>query len=442
MKLLIYTTHFSNRLDYIFQQVFSRWLGLSIEWTHQLEMYRSYSGPKLQYGQKSLFANDFLLAACPLLFQKGTQKNPLFPVVYNKIPAFFATDIPRAVFPFDILATIFFHLSRYEEYLPFQSDAHGRFPASESWAYRNNQLQRPIVDLLVIELKKTLQKAFPELVFRPTTFKFQPTYDVDMAWSFRHKGWKRAIGGYVNDLRQGQLLYLKHRIRTHLGLQTDPFQTFDQLMNWQRRFTTKAIYFFLLSDYGTFDKNNQVDATDFQQLIQTVALDSDVGIHPSYQSSEQPHFLSIEKKRLGNILQENVTRSRQHYLKLNFPDTYQQLLANGIQEDYSMGYAMETGFRAGTAQPFYWYDLAQKESTHLLIHPFQVMDVTLKEYLKLSPTEAIQRIDQLISNVQSVNGIFCSLWHNSSFSELDGWDDWERVYIHVLEKANNLSMSA
>ncbi|MEM1124954.1 MAG: polysaccharide deacetylase family protein, partial [Bacteroidota bacterium] len=437
MKLLLYTAHYSNRLDYIFQQVFVRWLGLSIEWTHQTEMYRNYQGPKLHYGQKSLFSDDFLLAACPLLFQKGIQKNRLFPVMYNKIPAFFATDTPHAVFPFDMLATIFFHISRYEEYQPFEPDTHGRFPASESWAYQNNQLQRPIVDLLILELKKALQQAFPELIFRPTSFQFQPTYDVDMAWSFRHKGWRRAIGGYFNDLRQGQFTYLKHRIRTHLGLQTDPFQTFDQLMGWQRRFPTKAIYFFLLADYGPFDKNNLVDATNFQQLIQTVALDSDVGIHPSYQASEQPQFLPIEKKRLEKVLQKTVTRSRQHYLMLTFPDTYRQLLANGIKEDYSMGYAMETGFRAGTAQSFYWYDLVREESTDLLVHPFQVMDVTLKEYLKLSPLEATQRIDHLITAVQSVNGTFCSLWHNSSFSELDDWGDWERVYLYLLEKANS-----
>ena len=67
------------------------------------------------------------------------------------------------------------------------------------------------------------------------------------------------------------------------------------------------------------------------------------------------------------------------------------------------------------------------------IYPFQVMEVTLKEYLKLSPEAAKIHIQQLIATTKSVNGVFCSLWHNSSFSELEGWNDWENVYVDMLE---------
>ncbi len=433
MKLLFYASTYPPRLQYACQQVFTNWLGLQINWTNDAIHYKKYNGPKLNYSNKALEINDFLLPKSTLLFENSLNKCPLFPIWYNKIPALFPISHPNAVFPFDFLATIFFHLSRYEEYLPFQADQHGRFPASESWAYQNDCLHLPIVDLLIIELKSQLKKKYPGLIFKSQQFQFLPTYDIDMAWAFRHKGWKRSIGGYANDLLKGQFKSLKNRVKTHLFLQKDPFQTFDWLDGINRKFNLTPIYFFLLGDYAAYDKNNLVTANSFQELIQIIASLYDIGIHPSYQSSGQIAIIHKEKQRLADMTQQTIARSRQHFLKLHLPATYRQLIQAGIQADYSMGYAMTTGFRAGTSLPFYWYDLAAEKRTKLSIQPFQVMEVTLKEYLKLNPEAAKKHIQQLIATTKSVKGVFCSLWHNSSFSELEGWNGWENVYVDMLE---------
>ncbi len=433
MKVLLYTTTYPPRLQYVCQQIFEHWLGLQIDWTKNIEQYKNHIGFKLNYGDEPLVVNDFLLPKSTLLFENSLKKYPLFPLWYNKIPALFAVSVPNARFPFDLLATIFFHLSRYEEHLPYQADAHGRFPASESWAYQNNCLQIPIVDLLVVELKKALIKKFPTIVFKPQRFQFSPTYDIDMAWAFQHKGWKRAIGGYFNDIKKGQLTSLKSRFKTHFLFRKDPFQVFDWLDGLHRKFNLAPTYFFLMGDYGPYDKNNLVTAKPFQALIKTIANLYKIGIHPSYQAAGHPLVMEKEKERLAQITQQTIQRSRQHYLKLNLPQTYRQLIQAGIQADYSMGYAMDIGFRAGTSLPFYWYDLTAETSTELLLNPFQVMEVTLKEYLKLSPEEATLAIQELIQNIKSVNGIFCSLWHNSSFSELESWNEWKNVYVDMLE---------
>jgi len=433
MNLLFYTKTTTSRLKYVCKQVFSDWLGLSISYTNSDIEYQNHIGIKVNYSNNSLISNDFFLAKNTLLFENKIKDAPFFPVVYNKIPALFPINHSDAVFPFDLLATIFFHLSRYEEYGTFQADRHGRFPASESWAYQNSCLQKPIVNLLVEELKKELKKRFPAIKFKEQVFQFQPTYDIDMAWAFRHKGWKRAIGGYANDLLKGQFVSLKNRLKTHFFLQKDPFQKFDFLENLSRKFDLAPIYFFLLGDYGLYDKNNSVTSSIFQNLIQQLAYSNKIGTHPSYQSIGVSSIIQKEKQRLAEITNQEIQRSRQHYLTLYFPKTYQLLLENGITEDYSMGYAMDTGFRAGTALPFYWYDLEKETATNLLVHPFQVMEVTLKEYLHLTPTAAQERIQQLITSTKAVNGTFCSLWHNSSFSELDEWNDWEQVYVDMVE---------
>ena len=63
------------------------------------------------------------------------------------------------------------------------------------------------------------------------------------------------------------------------------------------------------------------------------------------------------------------------------------------------------------------------------------MDVTLQQYLKLSPEQAFVQSVNLIKEIKSVGGTFVSLWHNSSFSNEKKWDGWKRVYERILEVA-------
>lgn len=93
-----------------------------------------------------------------------------------------------------------------------------------------------------------------------------------------------------------------------------------------------------------------------------------------------------------------------------------------------MGYAEQTGFRAGTARTFKWFNLRKNETTDLVIHPFVYMDGTLKEYLNLSPKEAVLRIAQLYKEVQKFGGAFCFLWHNETIGGYQHWKDYHSVF--------------
>jgi len=135
---------------------------------------------------------------------------------------------------------------------------------------------------------------------------------------------------------------------------------------------------------------------------------------------------------LEKIVDLPITDSRQHFLKLRFPETYRRLIAAGIQVDYSMGYADDTGFRAGMGVPFPWYDLKREECTALMIHPFVAMDVTLQQYLGLHAEEALARIKDLHQEVSSLGGPLCLLWHNSSFYGEAGWVGWKEMYEEML----------
>ena len=133
------------------------------------------------------------------------------------------------------------------------------------------------------------------------------------------------------------------------------------------------------------------------------------------------------------ITGRDVTRSRFHFIRFSMPDSYRCLVNAGITEDYSMGYPDEPGFRAGIARPYYFYDLISDRQTNLKIFPFMVMDVTLYQYKNMGPDEAGQSIGRLVENVRSVDGVFVSLWHNSSLQDKPEWEGWRRVFETMLK---------
>jgi hypothetical protein len=121
---------------------------------------------------------------------------------------------------------------------------------------------------------------------------------------------------------------------------------------------------------------------------------------------------------------------------MTLPDSYNVLMDNGIMHDYTMGYADEPGFRAGTGTPYPFFDLDSDSETALTIHPFAVMDSTLYYYKKMSWDEAEKVYYQLLEELKTVGGVCSVLWHNQSLCESFGWQGWRGVYERVLDKAD------
>jgi hypothetical protein len=101
-----------------------------------------------------------------------------------------------------------------------------------------------------------------------------------------------------------------------------------------------------------------------------------------------------------------------------------------------MGYASHPGFRAGISMPFPFFDISRDEAASLLIHPITVMDVTMRDYLRLSPDKSLELIEDLVRSVRSVNGEFISLWHNESLGETGRWLGWRRVFEKMVSMAS------
>lgn len=431
--LLILVPKETNRLHFTMQLMLTRLLGLEVAYTNDVYFFETYDGPKFSYGV-SVDKKYLFFETNGLLFESRISGKELRHFTFEGSLVFFPVQDPNSALPFDLFAATFYLVSRYEEYLPHIRDNHSRFLASGSDAYQQGYLHKPLVNIWSLKIKEILHEWFKDLKFTTPVYSFVPTIDIDAAYAYKNKGITRAFGGIIKAFQSRDYDEVRHRIRTLMRIEHDPFDTFELQMQLQKKYNYKPIYFVLLADYGPNDKNIPYNNRYFQRLIRYLADYAEIGIHPSYASSLQPSLMVMESNRLSKILKREVEHSRQHFLKLTLPETYRNLINNDIIHDYTMGYAEVPGFRASICTPFTFFDLDQDSQTNLLIHPFAVMDGTLHDYMKLSPQKAIETIFELLAEVKKVGGTFMPLWHNTSLNEESDWKGWLDVFVTMAEE--------
>ena len=432
--LLIYLPSITKRSKYVFELIFKNEFGLEYITTSDIQNFKAHQQEKINYSLLRV-GEEIFIKASSLLFEQSIKKINVPIETKHNVPVLFPDD--AGDIDFDIFAAVFYMVSRYEEYLPFIPDEHGRFKASESLAYKNNFLQYPVVNIWLQHLKDILQNKYPSLQCKPSSFKAIVTYDIDIAYAYKGRSLFRMAGATARDVLTLKFTNIFKRMRS-LFYSKDPWDTYAFLQEIILQKKLSSIYFFLLGDYSRYDKNIKYDHPLMKALVNKISAFSDIGIHPSYKSSVTPEKILIEKSRLEQITNKIITKSRQHYLRFNLPDTYNQILEAGITEDYSMGFTGMPGFRAGTCTPFYFYDLKNEMATGLKIFPISFMEGTFIYYQKLKPKESFEIIFSLINEIDKVDGTFISIWHNDTVSDDGMYKGWKWVHDEMIKKISEI----
>lgn len=433
--LLIYTPKITSRHKYIFKLFFNEIHQIKFQITEREDEFKAFDGAKLNYSNTS-FEDEIFIESIGLLNEKGINQQDINVSPQNNIPAFFQSQSDSSM-GFDVFSASFYLVSRYEEYLPFVKDIHQRFQAESSLAYKHDFLQKPLINIWAKSLMQKIKQKHPDLEVISPTYNYISTIDIDNAFYYLEKGFVRSLAGFFASIFSFDFNGIQQRFAVLLGKQKDPYDTYDAQLKLQKEYNLKVIYFILLADYGLNDKNISFTKRKFQLLIKRLADYASIGIHPSYGSNTNFAKLPKEIKRLEGITKREVTKSRQHFLKLTLPETYNQLVDFGIRDDYTMGFASAIGFRASICSAYTFYNLDTETILPIKIHPFAVMDATLLYYLKLSPEQSLTQISALIEEVKNVNGTFISLWHNDTFSNYKQWKGWESVYKEMIKVAKS-----
>ena len=428
--LLIYLAKKTYRCDYVFDLILKNEFGIEYRLTTDIATFQEHSEEKINYSDSKI-SNEFFIKSASLLFENEIKKQEIRVEQKHGIKVLFPNDNDNL--GFDIFSSVFYLVSRYEEYLPFIPDESGRFKAEDSLAFKNDFLEIPVVDIWINNFKIALQNKFPSLQINRSSFNAVMTYDIDVAYKYRGRDFLRTTGSVIKDILSFKIKNIGRRIGVLRGHKKDPWDVYSYITKTIVTNNLNAVFFFLVADKSKHDRNLNYQQPVMKRLVTDVAKSSEIGIHPSFYSSSIPEKIITEKERLEHLSGKIITKSRQHYLKFILPDSYNFLLAAGITEDYSMGFAQMPGFRAGTCKPFYFYDLKNEKATALKLFPITFMESTVMN--NSSNTEqAYQKIVSLLEEVKKVNGTFISLWHNHTISETLEYKEWRKVHERMIQK--------
>jgi hypothetical protein len=336
----------------------------------------------------------------------------------------------------DILGTIFFFLSRFEEAVLPDRDRHDRFPATASLAWKAGFLYRPIVDEHVEALRTMMAWLWPSLEIKRRKGTVRISCDVDQP--FDRMG--RNPISLLRVLRHE--LFLKPRppiaalraanfFASLFGIHRfDPYYTFDWYMDVCERHGRRAAFYFIADhSAGAIDGTYQIGEPRIVALIRQLATRGhEIGMHGSYDSYLDGARVRKERARLEDAcnkagLEAPVRGNRQHYLRWSTTETPDHLDEAGFDYDTSGSFADRPGFRYGTAHPFPMWSWKRQAPLRLMQRPLVAMECSILAdgYLGLGHTEeALALFLKLKARAMRHGGDFTLLWHNSELlSEKD-----------------------
>ena len=410
--LLIYTPKVTPRIIYVFKHICTHTLGLNLKFTTKIEEFIAHEGEKFSYGRKRL-GNELFVQNVDLLLEQGLNDLEIKVQPWEDTKCFFAVS-EKSDLPFDIFAASFFLLSRYEEYLPHVKDDFGRFPSSESLAYKKGFLKQPVVDIWAYKFKRVLKDRFENIKFRTRSYETVSIISVSHVFNFKNKGFLRSLSGTVLDLINLKFSRVSDRFRVLLRLKKDPYNVFDELIHFIKEYKTQMVFMFQLSDYNAYDKNINYNRQNYSSIIKYVADYSKVGLRLGYFAVQEEEVLKREKKRFENIIHGPLQNVINPKYNLMLPLHYGYLNDLEIPNDYSMGFPESIGFRAGTGTSFLFYDINMEVTTPLTIHPY-VFHTQVCHTGNVVDIE--NTLDVLISELKKVDGTFRAVFKNRDFSE-------------------------
>ena len=396
---------------------------------HQIHIYESH-----------LFGQDYLKASSmpntPLKRFDG------IPIIYqgnNQVEGHVKHTEGLIETDIDIIASSFFMLTRYEEVVAPVQDKFERYPATASLAYREGFLERPIVNEY-IELLWDWIDSFGlgfqrKNLWEGKDFAVCLTHDVDRIRKFRiipplltlrcalfkKKNFKNA------------LTIFEDYVKTNLRMKSDPYQVaFERVIDLEKRQGVRSSFYFMAHGEDYSIRNPFI-----VDLITRLKNENfEIGLHGSFDSYNNPTILKQEKERIQEVVENSVIGSRQHYLRWKTPDTWRALEKAGFIYDTTLGFADQVGFRSGICYPYKPFDIIENKEIDIWEVPLIVMDGSLFGYQNLSLEEGLKKIKKLIDVVAQYRGIFVTLWHNSSFYELENPGVFQ-IYRQMLEYITN-----
>lgn len=414
---------FDKRIKYVFNFIQNHPLAdkkVAFHFDHKVQ------NSTIHYGNKT--DGHFNIPAQQLIFNHTpTHPAELIPNLYSyQYFELYSTEIKKRktqdfliqnLFSFDIIETIFFHISRYEEHIsPADMTEKWGLGFLENHFIPRNQLQEiPIVDHLVYAF---LDAIGAQPTKKATTYRLSHDVDNPIKLPSFYKLIK-ASGRLLLIERKGLKaqwkLFNTYR-KMKQGSAKDPYDTFDWLF---RKEALEKVVYFMAGGITKFDNFYKIDSPIGRRLLKEAKEKNyKIGIHPSYEAYANEELYQKEKQQLEEVSGERIVLARQHYLRFQFPKTADIIDNQGIREDSTLGYRDMIGFRCGTGYGYRLYNFEKEAAYDFVEVPLIIMEWGLIVQENYDFERIEKHLDSFIKKNQHLTKVTI-LFHNSIFDMVE-----------------------
>jgi hypothetical protein len=349
----------------------------------------------------------------------------------DDIPVLFPTEQTRSHYSFsngilrfhhDILKSVFYLLSGYQEYHAEKSDHFYRFPYEASIQAGLNIAHKPVVNYffeIIMEALKIYAKYHGYGLQRRKPFwknmGFLLSHDVDVLDYFTFSRLKYQLKQSIKKPSVTQIRQAFDTARQLLKGKTklNPAWDFERLLALEQELGFSSVFYFLDKDLKNQDADFELTSKRVQLLMQWLANQGkEIGLHGTCRSSTDPVQMQRIYERIHEVAPNPVKGIRQHRLMYRSPETLDIQEQIGLEYDTTMGFAGHEGFRHSFCHPFRPFNHRKNRMSSLWEFPLNVMDGTLFYYRRYSFAEANKSVERLLEEITRFNGLFTLLWHN------------------------------
>jgi len=356
---------------------------------------------------------------------------PIYSVEWSKtseVKDFFS----QKSFQFDIIETIFFHISRIEEWdcTDQNLDQWGMMKTNQQFLVKHQLHQIPVIDHLIYAFAQVLN-----IQFNPPKSTIRITHDIDET---------TQSANFLKSLRSSAGIIWRRQnwtsiIRTWKALfnnQKNNYDTFDWMLSDSA--TMEKCIYFLVDGKTKYDTPYDLGTPRMQTIFQMCKEKNyKIGIHPSYACWKNQKKFKEEKEKLEALVNLPIEISRQHYLHFNFKITPNILDQQKIKEDSTMGFNDRIGFRCGTGFGYHLYDFENEKPFNFIETPLIVMDSSLL----METNYDLEKTTQLWTSFLAKNKRYTKItfnFHNTRFYDanihgipLKKW--YQELLLHNLD---------
>ncbi|MHA1264810.1 MAG: polysaccharide deacetylase family protein [Candidatus Helarchaeota archaeon] len=207
-------------------------------------------------------------------------------------------------------------------------------------------------------------------------------------------------------------------LKSLLGI-ANPYNNFNLFLKLERQYGIRSAFYLLTDEYDI-----KKISTEIQRLQEH---HMDLGLHGGFGSHLNTDQLIHEKTKLEKILNQKIYGIRQHFLKFQFPTTWNVQNSAAFCYDTTVGFNDKIGFKLGIAFPFYPPDI-DLNPLPLIELPLIIMDAAIWTWLKLTETAALETILNIRDSIKRHHGLLTLLWHQCTLKMRGG-----RIYKELLK---------